>query len=191
MLEKLVEIDTFLFRAINNAHCTALDWIMWTLSQHWCWAAVLLMLFLFLVLRTDKKRWWLVVIAVALCFLLADQGSVHLFKNTVCRLRPCYALEDVHMFHTRCGHPYCFISSHAANAFAVLVYLSFRYRSVLRWGKWTTLAWALLICYSRVYLGKHYPGDIIGGIAFGTLIGWVVWKIDCLLEKKWLAPVTK
>lgn len=200
--ERLIQVDTEVFRWINGHHCTALDWTMWTLSQHWSWAVVMVLAFCLLTLRHEPRRWWLVLAGGALCYLLADQGSVHLFKETICRLRPCHALEDVYMFRTRCGGQYGFISSHAANAFAIVTFLWLRYwrgvkgvlgsgkRKVGR-GKWVLLLWAALTCYSRAYLGKHYPGDLICGTLFGVVIGLIVWWLSQWIEKKMLRGETK
>jgi undecaprenyl-diphosphatase len=136
---------------------------------------VIVLAFVLLTLRQEPRRWWLVAIGVVLCFLLADQGSV-LIKNTVCRLRPCHALEDVRMFRTHCGGQYGFVSSHAANAFAIVTFLIARYRRRIVPTILLTL-WALATCYSRAYLGKHYPGDVICGAALGLLIGTAVFFI--------------
>ena len=125
-----------------------------------------------------------------LCFLLADQGSVHLFKETVGRLRPCHTLENVRMFRTHCGGQYGFVSSHAANAFAIITFLIARYRRHVLPTLVLTL-WALATCYSRAYLGKHYPGDLLCGALFGVLIGLVVWKLSLCIEKKVLFGETK
>ena len=190
MLETLKNLDTQWFLWINSHYNTPLDWVMWTLSQRWSWAVVLLLAFGLLTLRKEPKRWWLVLAGVVFCFLLADQGSVHLFKETVCRLRPCHALDSVRMFHTRCGGQYGFVSSHAANAFAIVTFL------VLRYGRfpWATVLltlWALATCYSRAYLGKHYPGDLICGALFGVVIGLIVSWIDLWIEKKFIKHETK
>lgn len=184
MLEQLLQLDTDLFRWINGHHTTVLDWLFWTMSQHWFWAVVLLLAFVLITLRKEPRRWWVVMVGVVLCFLLADQGSVHLFKDTVCRLRPCHALDDVHMFRTHCGGQYGFVSSHAANAFAIVTFLWLRYRKVCIWGVVLLALWALLTCYSRAYLGKHYPGDLICGAFFGIVIGLIVWWLVQLFEKK-------
>jgi undecaprenyl-diphosphatase len=190
MLETLKEIDTQWFLWINSHHTTALDWTMWTLSQHWSWAVVIVLAFVLLTLRQEPRRWWLVAIGVVLCFLLADQGSV-LIKNTVCRLRPCHALEDVRMFRTHCGGQYGFVSSHAANAFAIATFLFLRYRRGkggnnrrAMIGPILLLLWACATSYSRAYLGKHYPGDLICGALFGTLIGVLIWLAINMTEKK-------
>ncbi len=191
MLEALLQFDTDVFRWINGHHCTAMDWTMWVLSQHWCMAVVLLLFFALVTLRTEPRRWWPVLLAVGLCFLLADQGSVHLLKETVCRLRPCHALDDVRMFRTGCGGQYGFVSSHAANAFAVVTLLWMRYRKKSSLGVILLIVWAVATCYSRAYLGKHYPGDLVCGAMFGTVVGLIVWWVMNYFEKKMQKSETK
>ena len=184
MLDVLQQTDTQWFFWINSHHTTALDWTMWVLSQHWCFAAVLLLAFGFTTLRAEPRRWWLILLAIGLCFLLADQGSVQLFKNTVGRLRPCHALENVRMFHTGCGGQYGFVSSHAANAFAIVTLLWLRYRRTATWTVALMVLWAIATCYSRAYLGKHYPGDLVCGALFGMVVGLIVWWLTTMIEKK-------
>ena len=193
MLETLNNLDTQWFWWINSHHCTAMDWVMWSLSQHWCMAAVIVLAFCLLTLRYEPRRWWVVLIGIALCFLLADQGSVQLFKNTVCRLRPCHALEDVRMFRTSCGGQYGFVSSHAANVFAVAMFLTLRYwkRVKRQWPLLLIALWAIATCYSRPYLGKHYPGDVICGAVFGAIIALIVWWVTAVIEKKFCKSETK
>ena len=193
MLETLKNIDTQWFLWVNSHHSTALDWTMWVLSQHWSWAVVIVAAFCLLTLRYEPRRWWVVVVGIVLCFLLADQGSVHLFKNTVCRLRPCHALEGVRMFRTSCGGQYGFVSSHAANAFAVALFLVLRYwkRMKSQWPLLLLILWAIATSYSRAYLGKHYPGDLICGALFGLIIALIVWMITEWCEKKFARRETK
>lgn len=192
MLETLKEIDTQWFLWINSHHNTALDWTMWTLSQHWSWAVIIVLAFMLLTLRKESRRWWLVAIGVVLCFLLADQGSV-LIKDTVCRLRPCHALEDVRMFRTHCGGQYGFVSSHAANAFAVALFLVQKYwkRVKRQWPLLLLIVWALATSYSRAYLGKHYPGDLVCGAILGCIIALIVWWLTDTIEKKLRKSETK
>lgn len=189
MLETLKEIDTQWFLWVNSHHTTALDWTMWTLSQHWSWALVIVLAFVLLTLRQEPRRWWLVAVGVVLCFLLADQGSV-LIKDTVCRLRPCHALEDVRMFRTHCGGQYGFVSSHAANAFAVALFLVLKYwkRVKRQWPLLLLIVWALATSYSRAYLGKHYPGDLVCGAILGVVAGLLVWMIINTIEKSFRKP---
>lgn len=191
MLETLTDLDTRVFLWINGHHATALDWTLWTVSQHWCWAAVLLLAFALMTLRVEPRRWWVVLLAAVLCFLLADQGSVHLLKETVCRLRPCHALDNVRMFRTHCGGQYGFVSSHAANSFALVTLLWMRYRKSCRWGMALMVLWALATCYSRAYLGKHYPGDLVCGALFGIAVGLLVAYAVRFFEKKFARGETK
>ena len=193
MFETIKEIDTQWFLWVNSHHCTGMDWTMWVLSQHWSWAVVIVAAFCLLTVRHEPRRWWLVLAGIVLCFLLADQGSVHLFKNTVCRLRPCHAIEGVRMFRTHCGGQYGFVSSHAANAFAVGVFLVLRYwkRIKKQWPLLLLIVWALATSYSRAYLGKHYPGDLICGAIFGTTIALITWWITNTIEKKLHKSETK
>lgn len=190
MLDTLKQFDTDLFLWINSHHNTVADWVLWTVSQHWCWAIVLLLFFALVTLRHEPRRWWLVLAAVVLCFLLADQGSVHLFKEHFQRLRPCHALDEVRMFHTHCGGRYGFVSSHAANALAIVTFLCLHYRRQ-GWAVAGMAVWSVLTCYSRAYLGKHYPGDLLCGALFGVVVGLSVYALTQWVEKKLPATGTK
>lgn len=190
MLETLNTLDTQLFRWINDHHCQMADWVLWTASQSWSWAVVLVLFFVFVTLRYEPRRWWVVGIGIALCFLLSDRISVVCFKDVVCRLRPCHVLDDVRMFRTHCGGQYGFVSSHAANVFALAMFLALRYggRKAVGFRKtihsigsarWMVpllaFLWAAVVIYSRPYLGKHYPGDCICGALLGITIGALVY----------------
>lgn len=201
MIETLNQLDTRLFLWINSHHNTPLDWTMWTFSQHWSWAIVIIFAAVPLFLSRTGNRaqplkvandWWLIVAGVVLCFLLADQGSVHLFKEQFHRLRPCHAIENVRMFMTHCGGKYGFVSSHAANAFALCVFLCRCWRKKERvWPGVLLVLWALLTCYSRAYLGKHYPGDLLCGAVFGCIIGLGVSLLKEYVAKKMQIAGTK
>lgn len=191
MIEVLNNLDTQLFYLINSHHCTAMDWVMWVFTARWSWLIVIVLAYVFTALRREPRNWWLVLVGIGLCFLLADQGSVQLFKNTVCRLRPCHALPDVHMFREGCGGQFGFISSHAANAFAIATFFFLRYRHWTGWSNGKALiipvcmiVWAFLTSYSRAYLGKHYPGDLICGALFGILVGVGIQYFTKWIEKK-------
>ena len=120
------------------------------------------------------------------------------------RLRPCHALEDIRMFHTRPGGLYGFVSSHATNSFALATYLCLTYgsrkRQPGRWpvkGNWlrntgsghrgplapiVLISWAILTSYSRIYLGKHYLGDVICGALLGIGLGATVYFVICKIR---------
>ena len=149
---------------------------MYWISFKWTWIPLYALL-LFLIIREYKWRSLLILLFIAILITLSDQLSVHLFKNTVERLRPCHnpeIMESVHLVKEHCGGLYGFVSSHAANSFALAVFLigflgrKFKYFTLL------ILLWAAIISYSRVYLGVHYPGDIIVGAIFGALLGYIL-----------------
>lgn len=189
MIMNLSQLDTQLFFWINQHYNTFLDWTLWTASQAWCWAVVLVLTFCLLTLRNEPHRWWVVLLGVAFCFLFSDRISVLCFKDVFCRLRPCHALEGVRMFRTSCGGAYGFVSSHAANAFSLAMFLTLRYRKNIRYPQraWLTscllFLWALVVCYSRPYLGKHYPGDVVCGALLGLLVGTAVFFLIHFVEK--------
>ena len=89
----------------------------------------------------------------------------------------------VHVINDYRGGMYGFVSSHAANSFAVATLISFIMRQ--RLVTFSLFTWAVLQCYSRMYLGVHYPGDILGGIIVGLLAGWLVWRLMRWIEHRW------
>jgi len=134
-----------------------------------------------------KRKFLVILLLIAIAATFSDQASV-MIKNMVQRLRPCHdpALEGlVHLFNGECGGLYGFVSSHATNSFDVaLLSLLFIKR---RWFSVFIVVWALVVGYSRIYLGVHYPGDVICGSVLGSLIGWGVYRLYVLADKKVLS----
>jgi undecaprenyl-diphosphatase len=118
-----------------------------------------------------------------LAITLSDQLSV-ILKNLAQRLRPCHepALTGmVHLFNNECGGLYGFVSSHASNSFMVaLLSLSFIKK---RWFSVFIIFWALIVGYSRIYLGVHYPGDVLSGSILGGVVGWGMYKMYELTDE--------
>ncbi len=192
-MESLLALDTDILLWINSHHTPALDWVMWTASQAWSWVAVLLAVYAMLTLRREPRRWWLVLLAVVLCVLLSDRISVVAFKNVFQRPRPCHVIDNLHMFRTGCGGRYGFVSSHATNIFSIITLFVMRYAVRLRHRlnirhAWLAAAalvlWGILVCYSRPYLGKHYPGDVLCGALLGILIGLAVHSLASLADRR-------
>jgi undecaprenyl-diphosphatase len=176
MLNHLQDIDTNLFLFFNSLHNSTFDFLMYWISVKWIWIPLYALL-LYLIIREYKWKSLLILLFVAIMITLSDQLSVHLFKNTLERLRPCHnpeIMESVHLVKDHCGGLYGFISSHAANSFALAAFLigflgkKYKYFTLL------IILWAAIVSYSRVYLGVHYPGDIIAGGIFGALLGYTL-----------------
>lgn len=188
MLEYLNDIDSDALLAVNGLHDIFQDSFWWLVSAKWS-SALLLLALLWILFRQKRLHAVLVLGMLALAVLMADQVSSGLIKHLVERLRPTHdpSLESmVHVVNGYRGGLYGFVSSHAANAFAVATLLSFITRQ--RLVAFSLFAWALLQCYSRMYLGVHYPGDILGGIAVGMLAGWLVWCLMRWIQFRWRLP---
>lgn len=188
MIEYLNGIDADALLAVNGLHDMFQDAFWWMVTAKW--SSLLLVLALAWILLHQNRRHALLVLAMlVLSILVADQVSSGLIKHLVERLRPTHdpSLESmVHVINGYRGGLYGFVSSHAANSFAVatLLALLMRHRVVTL----SMFTWALLQCYSRVYLGVHYPGDILGGIIVGVLAGWLVWQLMRWIERRWRIP---
>ena len=188
MIDYLMDIDADALLAVNGLHDMFQDAFWWMVTAKW--SSLLLVLALAWILLHQNRRHALLVLAMlVLSILVADQVSSGLIKHLVERLRPTHdpSLESmVHVINGYRGGLYGFVPSHAANSFAIatLLALVMRHRVVTL----SMFTWALLQCYSRVYLGVHYPGDILGGIIVGVLAGWLVWQLMRWIERRWRIP---
>lgn len=188
MIEYLNDIDADVLLAVNGLHDLFQDAFWWLLTAKWS-SALLLLALLWILLHQNRRHALLVLAMLALAVVFADQVSSGLIKHLVERLRPTHdpSLESmVHVINGYRGGMYGFVSSHAANycALAMLISLVMRHRLVTI----SMFTWTLLQCYSRMYLGVHYPGDIIGGLAVGLLAGWLVWQLMRWIERRWHLP---
>ena len=188
MLEYLNDIDTDALLAVNGLHDMFQDAFWWMVSAKWS-SALLLLALVWILLHQNRRHALLMLVMLAFTMLVADQVSSGLIKHLVERLRPTHdpSLDNmVHVINGYRGGMYGFVSSHAANFFAVATLLSFvmRHRLVTC----SLFTWALLQCYSRVYLGVHYPGDIMGGIVVGVLAGWLLWCLMRWIQHRWRLP---
>ena len=188
MIDYLMDIDADALLAVNGLHDLFQDAFWWLVTAKWS-SALLVLALLWILLHQNRRHALLVLAMLALAVLVADQVSSGLIKHLVERLRPTHdpSLESmVHVINGYRGGLYGFVSSHAANfsAIAMLVSLVMCHRLVTI----SMFGWALLQCYSRMYLGVHYPGDIIGGLAVGMLAGWLVWCLMRWIQRRWRIP---
>lgn len=172
MLDKL---DKTIFLLLNSFNSPFWDRIMWIISGKLTWVPLYLAI-IFLLSKQYRRKMMVLIPVIILAVVISDQLSVHAFKEVFMRLRPCHepALEGmVHIVNGKCGGKFGFVSSHAANSFSVAVISLLLVRR--RWYSVTIISWATIVGYSRIYLGVHYPGDVICGAILGAITGYLVY----------------
>jgi undecaprenyl-diphosphatase len=160
-------LDRSLFHWLNSiAVAPALDPLMVFVTNSRVWQVVLVVLAIGLAGRRDRTS-RLAALALGLSLALSDVLAAQVLKPVVGRLRPCHALEGVRLLVDGCGGRNGFPSNHAANAGAAAAALGVFLPGSLR----VTVPLALLVAWSRVYVGVHYPGDVAAGLVFGAAVG--------------------
>ena len=197
MFDQLIHIDKSWLLAINGAHAPWADVLMWHISQASTWLPLyaVLIVCLFITFRGQRTsfagssfRPYTIIIALVMVAVAvggSDLICAQLIKPLVARPRPTHDAEIgalVHVVNNYRGGAYGFCSNHAANTMACAVFCS----AVFTYGKhrlahlYITLPlmlWVVLNCYSRMYLGVHYPLDILAGLAVGGSMAWLVWRL--------------
>lgn len=183
IIHTISTLDTNFFLVINGCHSSFFDGVMFAISEKLTWAPLYLAVLYTLIKRWGRESIWL-VFALIMCVVIADQIASGVIKELVQRLRPSHAsslIDNIHLVNNYKGGRYGFVSSHAGNAFgfALLTSLLFRQKSYII----AIFIWATLTAYSRIYLGVHYPLDILGGILVGVLTAF-----GCFIIIKKLRP---
>lgn len=170
-MKNLLQIDKDLFLFLNNLGSANYDpfWIL--ISNKWIWIP-LYALFLFILAKNFKlKSLVFILIFVALGITISDQIA-GIFKVGFARLRPCHdvSLQGL-MRIVDCGGSFGFYSSHASNSFFLASFLSVLLKNKYGWFPYFLFIWAIIVSYSRIYLGVHFPFDILMGAIMGFLLG--------------------
>jgi len=180
ILNDLINIDVDLFLFLNGIHSPFFDVVFYWVTSKIFW----LPLYVFLLYLVAKNYGWKTLIIgffIGLVFTIGDRTSVMAFKDVFERLRPCHNPELtglVHILNGKCGGQFGFVSSHATNSFALALFSGLLLRKHYKYIMPFMLFWAALVSYSRVYVGVHYPADILGGAILGSVVGiFVFWLL--------------
>ena len=177
MMEELIEMDKKILVFLNGFHSPMLDPVMLMITQTIFWTPLYALL-IFLLFKVYKKEAWWILLGAAVTILLTDQITSTLMKPYFARLRPSHdpSMESLlHIVGNYRGGLYGFASGHAANTMGVALFVWLNLRKSYRWIGLIFL-WAILMSYTRIYLGVHYPGDIMVGGTIGLICGFVSFK---------------
>ena len=209
-MDYLDSIDRQLMLWLNYDGGSVQDQLWWMVSGKFTWIPLYLWLLWLLVLfcrpvKVNWKKLSLLVVITALVVVISDQVASGIIKNVVMRPRPSRPdsgiAEWIHIVNGYRGGHYGFVSSHASNTWGVALWFIFlikiwlrseantlspTLRRALRITLWALPLWMLLNCYSRIYLGVHYPGDILGGLLVGTMAACIAYYMLYPIGRKWL-----
>lgn len=185
MIEFLDNIDKKIFLFLNGIHFDWLDPIMQVITSHFFWIPAILF-FIICSILCFKKRFWVPIVFVAVAFALTDAGSTFTKKN-IKRPRPSRNIElveKIHLVNNYKGGDYGFFSGHAANSLGLallsLLFIRKKFYTI------PILLWSFLVSYSRIYMGVHYPFDILCGFLYGTIIAFLFYNIATKLFYKYI-----
>tara|TARA_B100001113_G_scaffold260167_1_gene215197 strand:+ start:944 stop:1522 length:579 start_codon:yes stop_codon:yes gene_type:complete len=178
MLDLILEYDHKLFLWLNNLGNESFDWFWMLMTNKLFNFFVYSIALIYLLKKTDIKSLISMILFLSILILISDQTS-NLFKNFFERLRPCYDEQIssyMRLVKDSCGGLYSFFSAHASNSFALASFFFFVYYKIIQRKIILFFVLASLVSYSRVYIGVHYPLDIITGSVFGFVSGFIFFK---------------
>lgn len=172
ILDALDQADKSLLLSINGCHNGFFDTFMFWVSDKWVWVPMYVSL-LYIIVKNKRSEAVFIILGIVLTVLFCDQFASSLCKPLFHRFRPSQDPQIGHLVHVVCGFKcdlYGFVSSHAANTMGVALYLALLFRN--HTFSCSIFLWALINCYSRMYLGVHYFGDVLFGSVVGLFFGW-------------------
>ncbi|MFT2007592.1 phosphatase PAP2 family protein [Pontibacter sp. 13R65] len=172
-MEELEKFDQELFVSLNSQHNPFWDTVMILVSDKYVWIPFYVLLIAYVIYRYRRQSIPMLAMSVV-AIGLADFIASGILKPFFARLRPCYEpdLEGLVNIVHGCGGQFGFMSSHASTAFALAVFFNLILSDRYFIFKVVLVAWAVIVSYSRIYLGVHYPGDIVGGALLGSMLAF-------------------
>jgi len=185
-MESLISLDQELLIFLNSLNSHVWDQIMILGTNKYTWTPLYLY-FCYCIFKSFSKQGILILVSIVLMILVTDQFTSSFMKPFFERLRPCHEPSIAAILHSKvnCGGQFGFASSHSANSFAIAAFMVFLMRPRAGW--WILFLWATIVAYSRVYLGVHYPGDVIVGGLIGVLFGWLFFRVQSSISYKILS----
>ncbi|HAQ21753.1 MAG TPA: phosphatase PAP2 family protein [Prolixibacteraceae bacterium] len=183
-MEVIKQIDQSLFLFLNDIHSIFWDKAMFLFSSREIWIPFYLLI-IYVIIKTFKRNSIYILILIGLSIALSDQFSV-MIKNLAERLRPSNdpAISNlIHIVNNYRGGTFGFFSSHASNSFTIAVIASLLFKN--RMFSILIFTWAIIVSYTRIYLGLHYPGDILTGWLWGALIGFGFYKLMVFIQQRY------
>ncbi len=176
MLDQLIELDKTLLIFLNNLGSPSWDGLWLVVTNKRTFIPMYMVLLYFMCKSLSKKGVMLLVLTVALMILFTDQVT-NLFKFTFERFRPC-AQDGVFELirQGECGPTYGFFSGHSSNSMATAIFVGLMLRPAYNNVIYLLIVWSIVVAYSRIYLGLHYPLDILCGLSFGALTGYSFYR---------------
>ena len=183
-MEELIQFDQDLFLYLNGLGTTTFDGFWMFITGKWNAIPLYVVLLYLLYKKIGPKATLITVIAVGLMIACTDQLA-NLFKKVLfLRLRPCHEeviSETMRLVKSYCGGKYGYFSAHAASSMALAVFLGKVFKPYFKYLGGLLLVWAVFVGYSRIYIGVHYPGDVLTGMFFGVLIALLLYKLQVYL----------
>lgn len=184
MLDKILSLDQELFIYLNGLGSVTYDGLWSQITKQVNWIPLFLLLFYLVFKKLGTKQTLYLLFFVAVLLVITDQ-TANLFKNGFQRLRPCNNPEINSIIRiVQSRNSFSFFSGHATNSMAITTFLYLIFKQDFKYF-WLLILWPLIFAYSRIYLGLHYPLDIISGYLCGAIFGFLMFKLYSITQKKY------